>query len=213
MMKFSIFGRIDNANVWKSADLDGLANLVHRDSAVKMLTLKCRDPKNDGIDWKKRMRVTCLGGSFGPIDVERHRDEKRHNARNCRGYRNEAHIDWTARTGLVSVDLDNLQDAGQVQYCLQWRVPEIATSWISARGRGLKLGVLVNPIPTNGRAAMDAWTAAVAHIIDELLLFKLEQNRDYKIDQTHALVHASIISHDEPSQTCLLYTSPSPRDS
>ena len=104
------------------------------------------------------------------------------------GYRNTDHVDWQRRTGLVSIDIDDMDDAPATRETFRY-LPEVALCWVSARGRGLKLGVAVNPVPMDARHHHDAW-AAVIEYLDGFLY------GNYRFDGTKAAVHPSFLAYD-----------------
>ena len=144
---------------------------------------------------KLRLPGVSLGGVFKPLPPNADHGPR------CRGrcwpagYRNTAHIDWSARTGLVLIDLDDVQDPRWVQFYLKHSAPAVSVCWTSARGRGLKVGVLTHPIPTAGQN-VDAWGAAYAHIVEVLKASGMAEGKDYKIDSTPAASQMAILAHD-----------------
>ena len=62
------------------------------------------------------------------------------------------------------IDIDDLQPPATpdaVKFLLRHSAPAIVLAWVSAGGKGLKLGMLTHPIPTAGQN-VDAWAAAYA---------------------------------------------------
>ena len=148
---------------------------------------------------KLKLPGVCLGGTFAPLPVTANHGPR------CRGrcwpsgYRNGLHIDWTARTGLVMVDVDDLQPPAtpdEVKFLLRYSAPAVAAAWTSARGKGLKLGVLVDPIPDTAHHNRDAWAAARDYIADVLAAAGLTEGVDYRIDATPAAAQLAILAHD-----------------
>ena len=122
-----------------------------------------------------------------------------HNATACNGhgYRNTQHVDWTARNGLVLIDMDDAEDAAMIRRVLVHAVPSVAVAWVSARGKGLKIGVAVSPTPTDALGGYDAWAAVYEYITSILeSAAGLHQGKDYRIDPTPAAAQAAILAHD-----------------
>ena len=86
-------------------------------------------------------------------------------------------------------------DPRWVQFYLKHAAPAVALAWVSARGRGVKVGVLTNPIPTAGQN-VDAWGAAYTHIGEVLKAAGMTESVDYKIDATPAAAQLAILAHD-----------------
>ena len=161
--------------------------VTQRTAAVRAAT--------DPAQLKLKLPGVCLGGTFTPLPPTADHGPR------CRGrcwpagYRNAQHIDWQARTGLVLIDIDDTPDPNAVKFLLKHSAPEVAISWVSARGMGLKVGVLTNPIPTAGQN-VDAWGAAYAYIVEVLKASGMAEGVDFKIDSTPAASQMAILAHD-----------------
>ena len=130
--------------------------LTQRTQAVRAAT----DPSR----LKLKLPGVSLGGVFKPLPPNADHGPRCGGRCWPAGYRNSQHIDWQAKAGLVLIDIDDLQPPATpdaVKFLLRHSAPAIALAWVSARGRGLKLGVLTHPIPTAGQN-VDAWSAAYA---------------------------------------------------
>ena len=149
---------------------------------------------------KTRLGITCLGGPYHPLppEADHGRCVHWHNSATCyTGYRNTQHIDWGARNGIVLVDVDNVtEDPRAVQVLLEQCADAIAVMWISARGRGLKVGVAVDPVPADTPSTYDAWTAAYAYITNIFSRSGLRVDEHFRIDNTPAAAQVAILAHD-----------------
>ena len=144
-----------------SVTVGELESILRNDPILAQRTEAVRSTTDPGR-LKLKLPGVSLGGVFKPLPPTANHGPR------CRGrcwpagYRNTAHIDWTARTGLVLIDIDDTLDPRWVQFYLKHAAPAVSLAWVSARGRGVKVGVLTNPIPTAGRN-VDAWGAAYTH--------------------------------------------------
>ena len=152
----------------------------------------------DPAQLKLKLPGICLGGPFIALSPTANHGPRCQGRCWPSGYRNTQHIDWTARTGLVLIDIDDIAPPTSLdaaKFLLRYTAPAIALAWVSARGKGLKLGVLVSPIPTVGQAG-DAWGAARDYVADVLAAAGLTEGVDYKIDATPAAAQLAILAHD-----------------
>ena len=168
--------------------------IFHSDPILRQRTEAVRSA-TDPAQLKLKLPGVCLGGPFTPLPPTANHGPR------CRGrcwpagYRNTAHIDWTARTGLVLIDIDDTLDPRWIQFYLKHAAPAVSLAWVSARGRGVKVGVLTSPIPTANRSR-DAWGAAYAYIVEKLAAARLTEGVDFKIDATPAASQLAILAHD-----------------
>ena len=94
------------------------------------------------------------------------------------------------------IDIDDTPDPNAVKFLLKHSAPEVAISWVSARGMGLKVGVLTNPIADTTDGNRDAWAAAYAYIVEVLKQAGMTEGADYKVDSTPAASQLAILAHD-----------------
>ena len=136
---------------------------------------------------KLRLPGICLGGPFRHLPPTANHGPRCGGRCGPAGYRNTQHVDWRARTGVVLVDVDDLQPPATpdaIKFLLKHGAPAVALGWTSARGKGLKVGVLVSPIPDTADHTRDAWSAAYGYIVEVLAAAGLTEGVDYKIDPT-----------------------------
>ena len=116
------------------------------------------------------------------------------------GYRNTAHSDWGRRTGIVLIDLDDLRYPacpGSVKVLLRHAAGAVATAWTSARGRGLKVGILVDPIPTSPDQNRCAWLSARNYTVDVLEAAGMVEGQHYGLDVTASVPQLAILAHND----------------
>ena len=177
-----------------SVTVGELESILRNDPILTQRTEAVRSTTDPGR-LKLKLPGVSLGGVFKPLPPTANHGPR------CRGrcwpagYRNTAHIDWTARTGLVLIDLDDVQDPRWVQFYLKHAAPAVSLAWVSARGRGVKVGVLTSPIPLTGQN-VDAWGAAYTHIAAVLKAAGMTEGVDFKIDATPAASQLAILAHD-----------------
>ena len=174
-----------------------LQSILRTEPLLKQLTAEVRsNPADQRL--KLKLGGTCLGGPYCPLQPgdDHGRAVPSHNLADCKGYRNTQHIDWQARTGLVLIDIDDTPDPRWVQFYLEHAVPAVASVWVSARGGGVKVGVLTSPIPSNADDGYDAWMTSYAHIVEMLRQAGMTEGVDYKIDSTPAASQMAILAHD-----------------
>ena len=97
------------------------------------------------------------------------------------------------------VDVDDITPPASpdaIKFLLKHGAPAVALGWTSARGKGLKVGVLVSPIPDTADHTRDAWSAAYGYIVEVLAAAGLTEGVDYKIDPTPAAAQVAILAHD-----------------
>lgn len=150
---------------------------------------------------KIKLGTVCLGGPFARLSVtdDHGRCIPSHSVTACNGhgYRNTEHVKWEERNGLVLIDMDDVEDATMIRRVLVHAVPSVVIAWVSARGKGLKIGVMVSPTPTDAFAEYDAWAAAYDYITQTLeSAAGLRQGEHYRIDPTPAAAQAAILAHD-----------------
>ena len=148
---------------------------------------------------KLRLPGVSLGGVFKALPPSANHGPR------CRGrcwpagYRNTQHIDWRARTGVVLVDVDDITPTASpdaIKFLLKHGAPAVALGWTSVRGKGLKVGVLVSPIPGTADHNRDAWSAAYGYVVEVLAAAGVTEGVDYKIDATPAAAQLAILAHD-----------------
>ena len=170
--------------------------LVH-DPILHQRTAAVRAATDPGR-FKLKLPGVSLGGVFKPLPPTANHGPRCQGRCWPSGYRNSLHIDWEARTGLVLIDVDDLQPPAtpdEVKFLLRYSAPGVALAWTSARGRGLKLGVKTSPIPAAGQH-VDSWGAAYAYVAAVLKASGLIEGKDYKIDSTPAASQLAILAHD-----------------
>ena len=150
----------------------------------------------DPAQLKLKLPAVCLGGPFKALPPTANHGPRCRGRCSPSGYRNAQHIDWQARTGLVLIDIDDTPDPNAVKFLLKHSAPEVAISWVSARGMGLKVGVLTSPIADTTNGNRDAWAAAYAYIVEVMKSAGMTEGKDYKIDSTPAASQMAILAHD-----------------
>ena len=173
---------------------DQLGWILRNDHILTQRTEAVRAAADPGR-LKLRLPGVCLGGPFTPLPPAADHGPRCGGRCWPFGYRNAQHVDWTARTGLVLIDIDDIPDPNAVKFLLKHSAPAVAISWVSARGMGLKVGVLTSPIPTAGQN-VDAWAAAYAYIVEMLKQAGMTEGADYKVDSTPAASQLAILAHD-----------------
>ncbi len=141
---------------------------------------------------KGRLTLVCLGGPFRGLPPDAYHGHcKADGLCMAYGYRNEQHIDWDKRTGIVLLDIDDVADADLDDVRQRFEDFEPTTAlWLSASGHGFKVGVSTTPIPASIPEGRDAWGAAALAAADLLTGIA------YKIDPTHSAVQPAFLAHD-----------------
>ena len=174
-----------------------LRQILRQDSKLKEITEAVR---LGNAKAKPKLGVTCLGGPYQglPPHVYHGKCVRWHTSLFCSiGYRNTQHIDWNSRNGIVLIDIDNITvDIMAIQFLLEKYADAIAVMWISARGHGLKVGVAVDPIPSDTPSTRDAWTAAYTYIVHIFSSNGLRVGEHFRIDNTPAAAQVAILAHD-----------------
>ena len=177
-----------------SVTVGELESILRNDHILTQRTEAVRSATDPGR-LKLKLPGVSLGGVFEPLPPNADHGPRCWGRCWPAGYRNTQHIDWTARTGLVLIDIDDTLDPRWVQFYLKHAAPAVSLAWVSARGRGVKVGVLTNPIPTAGQN-VDAWGAAYTHIAAVLKAAGMTEGVDFKIDATPAASQLAILAHD-----------------
>ena len=140
---------------------------------------------------KKRLPVVCLGGAFKRLPPDADHGDKCGGRCGVFGYRNEQHLDWGKRTGIVLLDVDEVApvDADAIRARFEPLQP-VCALWRSASGAGFKVGVAMEPIPQSPAECRDAWGTAA------LLAAALLTGIHHRIDPTHSPVQVAILAHD-----------------
>ena len=141
---------------------------------------------------KGRLTLVCLGGPYRGLPPDAYHGHCNGDGL-CMayGYRNEQHIDWSKRTGIVLLDLDDVADADLDEVRRRFEDFEPTTAlWLSASGHGFKVGVSTTPAPATVPECRDAWGAAALAAKELLTGIK------YKIDPTHSAVQPAFLAHD-----------------
>ena len=201
-LRFPVFNSIRSPFPIGDASESTLLWILQRDPRLQERTeaaRKASGPESNRV--KIKLGTVCLGGPFTslPVTVDHGRCVPAHRVIACNGYgyRNTQHVDWTARNGLVLIDMDDAEDAAMIRRVLIHAVPPVAIAWVSARGKGLKIGVAVSPTPTDALGGYDAWAAVYEYITSILeSAAGLHQGKDYRIDPTPAAAQAAILAHD-----------------
>ena len=173
---------------------DQLGWILRNDHILTQRTEAVRSATDPGR-LKLKLPGVSLGGVFKPLPPNADHGPRCGGRCWPAGYRNTQHIDWTARTGLVLIDLDDVQDPRWTQFYLKHAAPAVSLAWVSARGRGLKLGVKTSPIPAAGQH-VDAWTTAYSYVATVLKASGMAEGVDFKIDATPAASQLAILAHD-----------------
>ena len=198
-MKIAVFDRTRETTPLGNITVAKLDQILTTDYILERRTLAVRSAA-DPARFKLQLPGVCLGGVFKALspDDDHGRAVPSHDPAACRGYRNGRHLDWSARTGLVLIDIDDLQPPATpdaVKFLLRHSAPAISLTWTSARGRGLKLGVKTSPIPAAGQH-IDAWSTAYAYVVEVLKASGMAESVDFKIDSTPAASQMEILAHD-----------------
>ena len=201
-LRFPVFNSIRSPFPIGDVSAPTLLWILHRDPTLQERTEAARmasGPESNRV--KIKLGTICLGGLFTglPVTVDHGRCVPSHRVTACNGhgYRNTQHVDWTARNGLVLIDMDDAADATMILRVLVHAAPPVAIAWVSARGKGLKIGVMVSPTPMDALAEYDAWVAAYEYITPTLeSAAGLRQGEHYRIDPTPAAAQPAILAHD-----------------
>ena len=223
-MKAPIFNSARATTPAHNVDSGALAWILEHDPVLYQRTQAVRTAADPG-PLKLQLPGVCLGGPFRGLRAgdDHGRTTRQHNRHQCSGYRNGHHADWGARTGLVLIDIDDLESPATpdcVKFMLTHAAEPVALAWTSARGRGLKVGVLTTPTPGTPNESRWAWEAARKFMVDFLRSAGLQEGVDYKIDPTFSVPQLAILAHDPSplgrvpdSQTAVAWTPgpPAPR--
>ena len=201
-LRFPVFNSIRSP--FPIGDVSGstLLWILQRDPRLQERTEAARKASGSESNRVKiKLGTVCLGGPFTrlPVTVDHGRCVPSHRVTACNGYgyRNTQHVDWTARNGLVLIDMDDAEDAEMIRRVLVHAAPTVAIAWVSARGKGLKIGVMVSPVPMDALGEYDAWVAAYEYITPTLeSAAGLRQGEHYRIDPTPAAAQAAILAYD-----------------
>ena len=223
-MKAPIFNSTRSTTPAQNVDFGALAWILEHDPVLYQRTQAVRNAADPG-PLKLQLPGVCLGGPFRGLRAsdDHGRTTRQHNRHQCSGYRNGHHADWGARTGMVLIDIDDLERPATpdcVKFLLTHAAEPVALAWTSARGRGLKVGVLTTPTPGTPDESRWAWEAARKFMVDFLRSAGLQEGVDYKIDPTFSVPQLAILAHDPSplgrvpdSQTAVAWTPgpPAPR--
>ena len=199
-MKTPIFNSTRSTTPIQNVDSGALAWILENDSGLYQRTLAVRNAADPG-PLKLRLPGVCLGGPFRglPACSDHGRTVRQHDPHQCTGYRNSLHADWQARTGVVLIDIDDLDHHASpdaVKFLMKHGAAPITLAWTSARGRGLKVGVLTTPTPATADENRWAWEAAQRFMVDFLKSAGLQEGVDFKIDRTDSVPQLAILAHD-----------------
>ena len=197
-MKIPIFNSTRATIPLQALEIPQLGWVLQHDTVLTQRTQAVRSAV-DPAPLKLRLPGVSLGGGFQPLAPTANHGPRCGGRCWPTGYRNTQHINWQARTGVVLVDIDDLQPPatpGAIKFMLKHSAPAIALGWTSARGAGLKVGVMVEPVPMTTEHNRDAWGAAYAYIAEVLKSAGLTEGTDYKIDPTPAASQLAILAHD-----------------
>ncbi len=197
-MTISICATAKTPHVFAEITLPEMAWVLAHESQVQLLTQLTRAGHAQA---KLRLPMAALGGPFRPLPP--HANHGRcvppHTPTSCPalGYRNAQHLDWDRRTSLVLIDVDNLaHDPRAVLGLFRREGVAVVLGWVSARGGGLKLGVLTDPVATDAADSKDAWRAAYGYVAGILASAGLTEGVDFRIDATHSAAQGAIMAHD-----------------
>ena len=199
-MKAPIFNSTRSTTPAQNVDSGALAWILKNDPVLYQRTQAVRTADDPGPP-KLKLPGVCLGGPFRGLRAndDHGRTIRNHDRYRCTGYRNGHHADWGARTGLVLIDIDDLPDTAPpdcIKYLLTHAAEPVVLAWTSARGRGLKVAVLTNPIPATADETRWAWQAARKFMVDLLESAGLHEGIDYKVDPTFSVPQLAILAHD-----------------
>ena len=199
-MKAPIFNSTRSTTPAQNVDFGALAWILEHDPILYQRTQAVRTAADPG-PLKLQLPGVCLGGPFRGLRAndDHGRTTRQHDRYRCTGYRNGHHADWGARTGMVLIDIDDLErgaDPDAVKFLLRYGAEPVALAWTSARGRGLKVGVLTNPTPGTPDESRWAWEAARKFMVAFLRSAGLHEGVDYKIDPTFSVPQLAILAHD-----------------
>ena len=194
MMLLPLFNRVRDTVPHCTITMDQLGWCLAHDATLTKRTEAVRTAV-DPAPAKLRLGGVCLGGVFQPLP-------QGYNHGKCRGqcqphgYRNTMHVNWAARTGITLIDLDNCADVGHIKNLLRLTAGAVTLGWVSARGHGLKVGVLVSPAPTDTPSSHAAWIASRDYIRSALTGGGLTEGQHFRIDPTPAAAQMAILAHD-----------------
>ena len=199
-MKTPIFNSTRSTTPAQNVDTGALAWILAHDPILYQRTQAVRTATDPG-PLKLQLPGVCLGGPFQGLRAndDHGRTVRHHDRYLCTGYRNTHHADWTDRTGMVLIDVDDLRPPATpdcVKFLLRYGAEPVVLAWTSARGRGLKVGVLTVPTPATADENRWAWQAARAYVVDFLKSAGLQEGMDFKIDRTDSVPQLAILAHD-----------------
>ena len=200
MTTMPVFNSTRSTEPRLNLDPGALGWALAHDPILRQRTEAVRSAADPGPH-KLRLPGTCLGGPFRglPAGDDHGRTTRQHNRHQCSGYRNSLHADWGARTGLVLIDIDDLERGASpdaVKFLLTHGAEPVAIAWTSARGRGLKIGVVTTPIPATADETRWAWESARDYMVDFLKSAGLQEGFDFKVDRTDSVPQLAILAHD-----------------
>ena len=199
-MTMPAFNSTRSTEPHRNLDSGALGWVLEHDSILEQRTLAVRSAADPG-PLKLRLPGVCLGGPFRglPAGSDHGRAIRNHDRYRCTGYRNSLHADWQARTGVVLIDIDDLDhhaNPDAVKFLMKHGAAPITLAWTSARGRGLKAGVVTSPIPATADENRWAWEAARRFVVDLLESAGLQEGADFKIDRTDSVPQMALLAHD-----------------
>ena len=199
-MKMPAFNSTRATEPRLNLDSGALAWVLEHDPILHQRTQAVRAAADPG-PLKLQLPGVCLGGPFRglPAGGDHGRTVRHHDPHRCTGYRNGNHADWGERTGVVLIDIDDLTDAAgpdAVKFLLRYGAEPVALAWTSARGRGLKAGVLTAPVPGTPDENRWAWESARDYMVGFLGSAGLQEGVDFKIDRTDSVSQLAILAHD-----------------
>ena len=192
-----VFNTTRSVTPLKNIDTFTLGYTITNDPILERRTEAVRTAADPG-PLKLRLPGTCLAGAFKPLPAHYDHGKCRGECSHA-GYRNTQHIDWDARTGVVLIDIDDIAPPASpdvVKVLLRHTAPAVSIAWTSARGKGLKVGVAVSPVPADTPSSHSAWIAAKAYMAGILTPAGLTEGVEYKIDPTPAASQLAILAHD-----------------
>ena len=170
--------------------------ILREEPVLRQRTEAVRTAADPGLG-ETRLPGVCVDGPFQALPPHFNRGRCRGQCVNG-GYRNTQHIYWHERTSVALVNIDDLQlptTPNAVKALLRLCASAAALGWVSARGQGLKLGIVVTPTLLNNADNLTAWAAA-ASVVNALDLAGLTHDGDCKIDVTAASAQLAIMARN-----------------